>query len=161
MSVHLADINLTLEQREALELRAAGATFEEIGEHQGVNKSTAKRRVDAALDATLREPADKLRELECHRLDRLFTIAYRHATSGGKGAMFGVDRCLSIMERKARLLGLDAPERRVLNVVTEDAVDVAIRELEAELAARNPDGDGDRSAAGEGPPAARTTSDAR
>lgn len=134
-----AQINLTLEQREALELRAAGATFEEIGEHQGVNKSTAKRRVDAALAATLREPAEELRQVELHRLDRLFTMAYRRASQGGKGQMFAIDRCLTIMERRAKLLGLDAPTRKVVNVITEDLVDAEIKRLEAELAANDPD----------------------
>lgn len=146
MKSSLHQINLTLEQREALELRAAGATFDEIAHEQGVNKSTAKRRVDAALDATLREPADELRELEAHRLDRLWTVAYqivanRDARPGSR--LFALDRCLAVSERRSKLLGLDAPTRRedVVHVITEDAMDAAIRQLEADLG-ENDDRDG-------------------
>lgn len=154
MSVTPALIELTLEQRQALELRAAGATFEEIGERQHVNKSTAKRRVDAALAATLREPADKLRELEAHRLDRMTVLvmqAAEVAVARGKSPLFAVDRLLRISEQRCRLFGLDAPTKRIVNVVTEDAIDVAIRELEAELAQSDSDGGdvGDRGAASE------------
>lgn len=145
MGTSIHDIKLSLEQREALEMRAAGATFDEIAEQQDTSKSTAKRRVDAALTATLREPADQLRELETHRLDRMYLIAMQAADiaiKNGRSPLFALDRMISISARRAALLGLDAPQRRVVNVVTEDAIDVAIRDLEAEIAAHESGGGG-------------------
>lgn len=155
MGGKLQRIDLTEKERDVLELRKAGWSFDRIAERLGyASKSGAWKAYDRALTATLQEPADELRHLELERIDTLFGAMYEIAVT--KGSTRHAEMALRAMERRAKLLGLDAPERRVLNVVTEDAVDVAIRELEAELAARNPDGDGDRSAAGEGPPAGRT-----
>jgi len=47
--------------------------------------------------------------LELQRLDDLYLIAYR-AIIGGN-SLAGIDRCLRIMERRSKLLGLDAAEK--------------------------------------------------
>ena len=47
-----------------------------------------------------------------------------------------IDRLLKIQERRAKLLGLDAPTQSRVEVVTESAVDKAIAELEAQIAQR-------------------------
>ena len=118
MSATPALIRLAEEQAEALRLRASGMTYRQIAEHQGVHESTAKRRVDSALAATVQEPADELRTLEAHRLDLLLQIAVSQAANG---KLVAIDRCLAIMERRARLLGLDAPIRVEEHVITETA----------------------------------------
>jgi hypothetical protein len=46
-----------------------------------------------------------------------------------------IDRLLKIQERRARLLGLDAPTQHRVNVLSEDAIDAEIARLEAELRA--------------------------
>ena len=56
---------------QALELRAAGATYRQIAQRLGVSVSTAHECVTRGLDRTRREPAEQLRELELERLDRL------------------------------------------------------------------------------------------
>lgn len=66
----------------------------------------------SALRATLQEPADELRSLELERLDRLLLGVWSQAAKGNQGA---VDRALKIMERRARLLGLDAPTKQALD----------------------------------------------
>jgi hypothetical protein len=53
-----------------------------------------------------REEAVHVRDLELHRLDELYLIAYRAISDGNDLA--GIDRCLRIMERRAKLLGIDA-----------------------------------------------------
>ncbi|MFJ4413005.1 hypothetical protein [Streptomyces sp. NPDC088925] len=58
----------------------------------------------------LDEQVDELRAVEVERLDRLFFVAYRKAVR--EGELPAIDRALRVMERRARLLGLDAPERR-------------------------------------------------
>lgn len=95
--------------RQALELRMAGYTYDAIAEQLGYrNRSGAYLAVDRALKATLREPADHVRELEQDRLDRLQRGVWDDAI---KGDSFKVDRVLKIMERRADLLGLDAPKK--------------------------------------------------
>jgi hypothetical protein len=105
---------LTAAERKAaaLELRKSGATFEQIAATLGCSISYAHKAVTKALDRMVREPADALRKLELERLDSMLFGLWRRAKGGETGA---VDRVIKLMERRARLLGLDAPERRELS----------------------------------------------
>lgn len=102
-------VKATERQRQALELRKAGASFEAIADRLGYgSKSGAYQAVMSAIKRTLREPADEVRELEEQRLDALLLAIWPQATKGNQGA---IDRALRIMERRARLLGLDKPAK--------------------------------------------------
>ncbi len=99
-------------QLQALELRKAGVSYEAIASRLGYrDRSGAYRAVTAALKLTLREPAEELRTLELERLDAMLLALWRRVQAGDEKA---VDRVLRIMERRARLLGLDAPLRSEL-----------------------------------------------
>ena len=50
-----------------------------------------------------------------------------------KGEPRAIEVGVKLLERLAKLYGLDAPTRQVMQVITEEAVDRAIRELEQEL----------------------------
>ncbi len=97
----------TERQARALEMRKAGYTYPEIAAAVGyAGKASAYRAVDAALKKTLQEPADELRVMEAERLDAMLLGLWEKATTGDT---WSVDRVLGIMERRARLLGLDRP----------------------------------------------------
>lgn len=55
------------------------------------------------------------------------------------GKLWAVDRVWRIMERRAALLGLNAPRRQIVNVITEDVIDRLIRETQTEIAEREAD----------------------
>jgi hypothetical protein len=94
---------------QALELRKAAVSYQQIADQLGYRSASgAFNAVKAALKATLREPANELRDLEVARLDAMLLPLWRRVQSGDEKA---VDRVLRIMERRARLLGLDAPTR--------------------------------------------------
>ena len=94
---------------QALELRKAGATYQSIADKLGYSCAKgAHKAVASALKATLREPADGVRELEIARLDAMLLPLWRRVQNGDERA---VDRVLKIMERRAKLLGLDAPAK--------------------------------------------------
>jgi hypothetical protein len=94
-------------QRQALKLRMEGRTFDEIAKALKYGgPSGAYKAVITGLQKTLQGPASGLRALEAERLDALLASLWRRA---GRPALGAVDRCLSIMERRAKLLGLDAP----------------------------------------------------
>lgn len=95
----------------ALEMRKARATYAQIATALGVPRSTAWKLVQSALKDTLQEPADDVRKLELETLDRLQFALWQQATNGNHGA---VDRVLRVMERRAKLLGLDAPRKQEL-----------------------------------------------
>lgn len=96
-------------RRQALELRKAGATYDRIAQQLGfANRGGAYRAVETALREITAEPAQDVRQLELERLDALLLGLWPQARKGNQGA---VDRVLRIMERRAKLLGLDAPTK--------------------------------------------------
>ena len=91
----------------ALEMRMEGLTFEAIAEALGyAGKQGAYDAVRRSLAAVTREPAEELIKLDLERLDGLWQIQYLNAQAGDVQAMAA---CMKIMERRAKLLGLDAP----------------------------------------------------
>lgn len=142
---------LTAEQdAKAARLRAEGRTYRVIADELGVVPSAAYNAVQRAIAAVPVEAVGELRQIECQRLDaviaKLWDIVHaKHPyVSHGKvmrniedagpvlSALTGIVRA---GESKRKLLGLDAPTRQTVTVITEDAVDAAIRELEADIAA--------------------------
>lgn len=99
-------VNALDRQLKALELRKAGASYRAIAAQLGYSLTGAYKAVDKALTATLSEAAEPLRTLELERLDAMQVALWPQARQGNQGA---VDRILRIMERRAKLLGLDAP----------------------------------------------------
>lgn len=100
-------IEARMKAAKALELRMEGKSFDQIAEEAGYNsRQAAHDAVKRALDRIEREPADALVKLDLERLDVLWQIQYLNAQSGDVQAMAA---CMKIMERRARLLGLDAP----------------------------------------------------
>ena len=94
---------------QALELRAAGASFRQIGEALSVSKPRAFRIVRKALDELVlhcQDTAERVRQLELYRLDRM-----RLALDPKKGDPRVADTLIRISERVAKLHGLDAPQR--------------------------------------------------
>lgn len=94
---------------QALELRKAGVSYVRIAEVLGyASGSGAHKAVASALKKTLQEPADDLRTLEIERLDAMLSAIWASVKQGQYGA---IDRAIKIMERKAKLLGMDAPTK--------------------------------------------------
>lgn len=122
----------TLEhQAKALELRRAGLGYEAIAAQIGLGKSQAHRLVVAGLAdarAQIAASADELRSEELSRLDGMLLGLWPQAR---KGTLPAVDRVLKIMERRARLLGLDAPERKRLEGVDGGPLVFQITQAEA------------------------------
>lgn len=92
----------------ALELRKAGMTLQQISDVLGVAVSTIHKSISVALRKLNVEPAEEYRTMDLQRLDALYLAAFRQAKDGHLGA---IDRCLRIMERRAKLLGLDSPTK--------------------------------------------------
>ena len=88
--------------------------------------------VKRALREAVREPAEGLRTLELERLDTLYAkVVIIIETGSTNEVLNGIDRALRIMERRSKLLGLDAPMKQDLRVT--DRLDAQIEQLAAEL----------------------------
>lgn len=93
---------------QALELRKAGASYDAIARQCGyASKSGAYQAVQREIHRMMQEPADDVRQLEVARLDDLYRISYRLAIKSDRDALWAVDRCVKIMERRSALLGID------------------------------------------------------
>ena len=115
-------------ESEALALRIAGATFDEVAHALKLyGRSDAHKLVTRALSRHQAEQVDEMRLVEGARLDRMTRAVWAAAVQGDVEAVRAVIR---ISERRARLFGLDAPQR----VNISDDVDEQIRQLSAQLA---------------------------
>jgi hypothetical protein len=122
-------------EKRALELRIGRMPFAAIAEEIGyADASGAYKAVQRALRRTLQEPAAELRRVELESLDQLYRAALIVALQPGDRQLEAQRNCLKIMERRARLLGLDAPQRKIVDVISRDAFEELRSEMEAELA---------------------------
>lgn len=121
----------------ALELRKAGATYRKIAELMGCSGTRAFEYVQDALKETQKEPAKAVRELELERLDQMLRAIWPDVLRGNRLA---IDRALAIQDRRARYLGLDAPQRRIVEVISQDRIAEAIEQLEREVGELEGDG---------------------
>ena len=102
-------IDAKVRAAKALELRMEGMKFDDIANELGYNsKQAAFDAVSRELKAITREPAEEVLRIDLERLDRMWGIHYLNAQAGDATAL---SSCMRIMERRARLLGLDAPSK--------------------------------------------------
>jgi len=101
------------ERREhALRLRIGGMTFQQIGNQLGITFQSAHALVVHALDDLSKkcaENAEQLRGIELQRLDVAQAAIWGKVINGDTVA---ITCLLRILERRARLLGLDAPVKQ-------------------------------------------------
>jgi hypothetical protein len=136
----------------ALQMRLAGRSYQAIANALGyADHSGAYRAVERALVRVTAEPADELRKIELERLDQLYRWTMEEATTDHLHFYQGVptgfldsaprlkamELALRIMERRSKLLGLDAPARQRIEVLSEDVVDAEIKRLTAEMEQAN------------------------
>ncbi|WP_430645345.1 helix-turn-helix domain-containing protein [Agromyces sp. GXS1127] len=92
-------------RQEAIALRRGGVPVDAIAQRMKVHPSTVYAWIQDAIRNLPREEAEELRALELDRLDAIFRGHFAAAISGD---VRSADTCLKVMERRARLLNLDA-----------------------------------------------------
>lgn len=110
-------------ERQVLELRRAGATYDDCARAVGyATPQGAYLAYQRALKRTLVETgAEEARQQELDRLDRLQRAVWPNALQGDLAA---VNSVLRIMDRRARYLGLDAPIKHDVTVETVDPTSI-------------------------------------
>jgi hypothetical protein len=109
-----------LEAKEAkvLELRRAGFTFQRIAEEVGyATPSGAQRALERIMTRNIPQAPEEFRWQELDRLDRMQVALWPRAMKGDDRAIGTIIR---LMERRARLVGIDAPQRIQAEVVNYD-----------------------------------------
>ncbi|MER5302291.1 hypothetical protein ABT039_22915 [Streptomyces lasiicapitis] len=116
---------------QAIALRLAGMDYQTIAERLDyADRGAASKDVHRALETNLEAEsaaAATLRELEVQRLDRMQAAAWAKAA---KGDLKAIETVLKVIDRRARLLGLDRPARTEITgadggPLQVEAVDVA------------------------------------
>jgi hypothetical protein len=103
-----------------VELRREGKTWQQIAEV--VNYATAMgawKAYQRACQRTLQEPTDEARRIELDRLDALQRTYWEPAVEGNLRA---ADFVLRVIDRRARILGIDAPQKIQAEVVNYDGI---------------------------------------
>lgn len=103
-------------QYQALELRRRGLSYRKIGEKLGVSYVQARTDVESMLRQLATENhdmAEENRQLELERLDAIYDGLDKWVAVGNPNA---VNAYIRAMERRAKLLGLDAPVHVILKV---------------------------------------------
>lgn len=136
-------------ERLCIDLRAAGKSYAEIAEATGIAEETAVDFVERILNRTRRgtdAKADMARRLDILRIDKMIASIWDRATDpsmakvnvpadteSGVRAYDGqdkaIDRMTRLLERRAKLLGLDAPTSVSLTLLDRAADDVDFTEL--------------------------------
>lgn len=127
-----------------LELRRVGLTWVRIAEEVGYADHTgAYAAYKRAIKRTMQQPADELREQELDRIDRLQVAVWPAAMKGDTRAVLTIVR---LMERRAKLTGLDMPIKIEQDITTwdgGDSIDKAVRDLAALLTSHDATGTGE------------------
>lgn len=106
-------------ENKVLELRRAGETWERIAAAVGyANASGAQKAYQRVVTRVQRESVDEIRDLELDRLDRLQRAYWTPAVV--ERDRRSAELVLKIMDRRARLMGLDAPSKVQAEVITYD-----------------------------------------
>ena len=137
--------------QEAASMRSKAMTYQSIGDHFGITRQAAFQMVQRAIADIPKEGAEEVVRLEVEKLDfierKLYEIMTKeHVAFGASGkvvtldgvpieddspVMKALDGLLKVADRRAKLLGLNAPTKH--EVITLDSVQMEIRRIEAEL----------------------------
>lgn len=117
------------------ELRLRGRTIRGIADELGIPKSTVQDTLNAYIAELVLPLADEVRLLELDRLDG-WLGRLEDQLDNGEAPERVVPVLLKVQERRARLLGLDAPERVDATVHEVTAQDVELAEMLAEAKAK-------------------------
>ena len=98
--------------QQAIRLRMAGATINQIADQLGyASPAGAYKAIMRELEQTTQdmgESTEAVRQLELKRLDQMLFPIWPQVLTGDQGA---ISTALRIQERRASLLGLDAPKQ--------------------------------------------------
>jgi len=118
--VQKRDANAAMRAAMAVRLRTQKLTYDEIAKSCGYGSpGSCYKAVQRELSRVVVESVDELRREELSTLDLMQAECMKlFLDEGNRGRLFAADRVLSIMERRAKLMGLDAVKGDVIgNVV--------------------------------------------
>lgn len=129
-----AKLSAAERKAQAVNLRKKGLSYRRIADQLGCSKSIIAKDIKRELQdlrEQTRSDVEELRQLELERLDA-FQLFVSNALSNGD-VLPAIDRGLKISERRAKLLGLDAPIQIQVQQQVESAIDELLDDLERNI----------------------------
>lgn len=122
-------------KKEALELRREGKSYPEIAKELGCVTSAAHKMVQRALEKWTEECKEEAEQTKAIELQRLDELVERYHTQAKLGDIKAGEFVLKLMERRAKLLGLDAAVKVEGSLgIYQQLSDMSDAELEAQAA---------------------------
>ena len=116
--------------RRALDLRRGGATYRQIADSMNLSLAGAEKAVKRGLKMIVAEPAKDVLQIELDRLDGMWLGLWPRIQKGEPAA---VSAGVRVIERRAKLLGLDKPTQiNIRHVIDEVATEYGLEQSEAE-----------------------------
>ncbi len=120
----LNEVQRAERRAKALELRAAGATYQIIARNLDYSsRGHAHRDIQIALDEIVKKPAEELLGEELNRLEKLLSGIWGEARKGEDVSK--TRAVLQILDMRAKYLGLYAPERVQAEIRLDDPEKIA------------------------------------
>ena len=127
---------IAAQQIQCYELRLTGMSIDGIAAATGIPRSTVSDRIQSHIKLQIQPLADELRAIEVARLDR-YLEKLDAQIQEDRAVARNTEVAVKVAERRAKLLGIDAPEKveAIVTQVTQE--DIALAELirEAQAAA--------------------------
>lgn len=117
-------------QRQCYELRLKGHTVRQVAEIVGVSKSSVSNYCKAAALEVISPLVSEYRQMEDERLDLAFAAILPRVEIGEVRA---VEVLIKLLERRAKLHGLDAPVQVEQSITTYTETDRKLEELAREI----------------------------
>jgi hypothetical protein len=139
------DLNEAERQLQALDLRRRGYSYRKIAAELECGLTTAFRDCTRHLEDVrekCREKAEQINDLDLERLDEALMAIWDKVEQGDCKS---IETMLKIMERRAKMLGLDSPDRHEVKtgVATPEEAAQLVRQLFGANAAKPDDVDGE------------------
>lgn len=115
---NISEEDLLAKEAKVLDLRRAGFTFQRIAEEVGYRQASgAQRAYNRIMARNIPQAPEEHRQQELDRLDRMQVALWPRAMKGDDKA---INTIIRLMERRARLVGIDAPTKIQAEVVNYD-----------------------------------------
>ena len=98
------------EQAQCYRLRLAGMTLEQIAKQTDLSKATVHNRITAQIKETVEPLAEEVRKMQLDRLDE-WLMHLNGQIRQGRQVARSIEVALRVEERRAKLMGVDAPEK--------------------------------------------------
>lgn len=122
------------EQAECYRLKLKALSVRQIARETGLSVGTVHNRLNAHIAELVLPLADEVRKVELDRLDT-WLARLEERLDAGEDPVRVVPVAIKVAERRARMLGTDAPERADVTVHEVTQQDIELMELLAEARA--------------------------